>query len=204
MLKRGLILLLLAATQAGCSIEEGVGPYRFTPMTSEAREVLERQKREFLKIEDLKIGDGPLAAWSRRLEANISVKYTDGTLAYEGPLWINIGFDGDVFVYNATNRAGALDYGQPGIWMGLNGMAVGGTRRITIAPKLVDGVLLIKGTFIRKEQLIVEATLTASCIPVLLRAIHLPTSRYMIEREVWCSSSSEPQRSPNDPIWRMY
>ena len=199
-----LALLIVALTQFGCSIEEGVGPYRATPLSDEARRELERDKRELLKLEDIKIGNGPLAAWSRRLEANIVVRYTDGTLAYEGPIWINIGFDGAVFVYNATTKAGALDYGQPGIWMGLNGMAVGGKRRITIAPKLVDGVLLVKGTFIRKEQLIVEATLTASCIPVLLRAIKLPTSRYMIESEVWCSSSSEPERSPSDPIWKLY
>ena len=204
MLKRILILLILALTQFGCSIEEGVGPYRATPLSDEARHELERDKRDLLKLEDIKIGNGPLAAWGRRLEANIEVRYADGTLVYQGPMWINIGFEGAVFVYNATTKAGALDYGQPGIWMGLNGMAVGGARRITITPKLVDGVILVKGTLVRKEQLIVEATLTASCIPVLLRAIKLPTSRYMFEREVWCSSSSEPQRSPGDPIWRLY
>lgn len=204
MLKHALIILILALTQFGCSIEEGVWPYSATPLSDEARHGLERDKRDLLKLEDIKIGNGPLAAWGRRLEANIEVRYADGTLAYQGPMWINIGFDGDVFIYNASDRAGALSYGQPGIWMGLNGMAVGGKRRITIAPKLVDGVLLVKGTFIRKEQLIVEATLTASCIPVLLRAIKLPTSSYMIEREVWCSSSSEPQRVPSDPIWHLY
>lgn len=31
MLKRALIILILALTQFGCSIEEGVGPYRATP-----------------------------------------------------------------------------------------------------------------------------------------------------------------------------
>ncbi|MDN5940541.1 MAG: hypothetical protein L0H94_01550 [Nitrospira sp.] len=61
-----------------------------------------------------------------------------------------------------------------------------------------------KRDFLRKEKIVVQATLTASCIPVLLRAIKLPTSRYMFEHEVWCSSSSEPQRSPSDPIWHMY
>lgn len=181
-----------------------MGPTELLPLSDEARQELEVFKRDFLKIEDLKIGSGPLAAWSRRLEANIEVRYANGTLVYEGPRWINIGFGRAVFVYNATNRADALDYGQPGIWLGLNGMAVGGTRRIIIAPKLVDGVILVKGTLVRKEQLIVQTTLTASCIPVLLRAIKLPTSRYMIEHEVWCSSSSEPQRSPSDPIWRLY
>ena len=210
MLKRVLILMVLALAQTGCSVEEGVGPYRVTPMTDETRQELERQKHESLKIEDIKIGDGPLAAWGRRLKATIEVRYTDGTIAYQGPMWVNIGFDGAVFTLNANNRASALDYGQPGIWLGLNGMAVGGKRRITIAPELVSGGPLIQGVpgyggaDVRKDTLIVEATLTSSCIPVLLRAGHLPTSSYMIEREVWCNDSGEPRHGPNDPIWKFY
>ena len=85
MLKRILILLVLALDQAGCSVEEGVGPYKLTPLTDEGRKELEREKREPLKIEDLKIGDGPLAAWNRRLEADVEVRYTDVTVAYRGP-----------------------------------------------------------------------------------------------------------------------
>ena len=210
MLKYILIIFVLALTQAGCSIEEGVGPYRITPMTDETRQGLERQKRELLKIEDIRVGDGPLAAWGRRLKANIEVRYADGAIAYQGSMWANIGFDGDVFILNANNRAGALDYGQPGVWLGINGMAVGDKRRITISPELVSGGPLIQGVpgyggaDVRKDTLIVEATLTSSCIPVLLRAIHLPTSRYMIEREVWCNDSSEPRRTSSDPIWKVY
>jgi hypothetical protein len=116
----------------------------------------------------------------------------------------------EVFLFTTLTRAEGRARAQEGIWLGLNGMAVGGKRRITIGPGRVYGGLLIKGTpnqrgdFVRKEKLLVEATLTASCIPVLLRPIKLPTSRYMIEREVWCSSSSEPLRSPDDPIWHLY
>ena len=54
MLNRGLILLILAMTQFGCSIEEGVGPYRATPLSDEARHELERDKRDLLKLEDIK------------------------------------------------------------------------------------------------------------------------------------------------------
>ena len=204
MLKRALVILILAMAQTGCSVEEGVGPYKPTPLTDDVRKELERDKRELLKIEDLKIGDGPIAAWGRRLEADIEARYANGTIAYRGPIWINIGFDSAVFLYNATSREGALDYGQAGVWLGLNGMGVGGKRKFTIAPKLVDSNIFVKGVLIRPEQLIVEATLTASCVPVLLRAISLPTSRYIVEQEVWCRSHDEPRRSSSDPIWRFY
>jgi hypothetical protein len=204
MLKRALILLVLALAQAGCSGEEGVGPYKLTPMTNEARQELERDKRELLAIEDLKIGDGPLAAWGRKIEADIEVRYVDGKPVYHGPMWINIGFDGDVFVYNASDRAGALSYGQPGVWLGLNGMAVGGKRRFTVNPKLVDGNLFIRGVYVDEKELIVEATLTASCVPVLLRVVHMTAGRYFIDREVGCRIHDEPRRSPSDPIWQFY
>ena len=78
-------------------------------------------------------------------------------------------------MYNATHRTGALDYGQPGIWLGLNGMAIGGKRRFTIDPKLVSGGVFTIDSQIRHEKLIVEAVLTESCVPILLRAIYLPT-----------------------------
>ena len=210
MLRRVLIYSILVLAQAGCSVEEGVGSYRITSMTDETRQGLERQKRELLKIEDIRIGDGPLAAWGRQLKANIEVRYIGGMIAFQGSMWVNIGFDGDVFILNANNRAGALDYGQPGVWLGLNGMAVGGKRRITIAPELISGGTFIQGVpgypgaDVRKETLIVEATLTASCIPTLLRAIHLPTSRYMIEREIGCRDHGEPRRNSSDPIWKFY
>ena len=209
MVKYILALLILALVQTGCSVEEGVGPYKLTLMTEDNRSQLEGLKREFLHIEDIRIGDGPLAAWGRKVKANIEVRYTDGTIVYEGSISDDVGFDGSVFMYNATQNGGTLS-SQIGVRLGINGMAVGGKRRITIEPKLVDTGPLVKsvpgyrGADVRKDTLIVEATLTSSCIPALLRAIHLPTSRYMIEREVWCNDSIEPRRTSSDPIWKLY
>lgn len=209
MLKRALILLILALGQAGCSVEEGVGPYRSLELTGQDRIQLEELKREFLRIEDIRIGDGPLATWGRRIKANLEVRYTNGTIIYEGSISDDVGFAGSVFSYNATNKAGTLS-NQIGIRLGLNGMAVGGKRRITIQPKLVEAGPLVKsipgygGSDVRKDTLIVEATLTDSCIPTLLRAIQLPTSRYVVEREVGCRDHEEPRRSSSDPIWKLY
>ncbi|MDH4207827.1 MAG: FKBP-type peptidyl-prolyl cis-trans isomerase [Anaerolineae bacterium] len=210
MLKRTLVLLVLSLAQTGCSVEEGVGPYKPTTLTTENREQLEGLKREYLRIEDIRVGDGPLAAWSRRIKANIVVRYTDGTIIYEGSMFDNVGFEGSVFLLNANQTAGALAAEQTGVWLGLNGMAVGGKRKITIQPKLVYGGPFIHGVpgyvgaDVRKDTLIVEATLTASCVPTLMRAIHLPTSRYMVEQEVGCREHAEPRRTPNDPIWKIY
>lgn len=209
MLKRILALLILILAQAGCSIEEGGGAYNPVSLTNESREGLERDKRESLSIEDLKLGNGPLAAWGRKISADIEVRYTNGTVAYRGPMFVYIGFHGDVFIHDATKEAGALSFGQPGIWIGLNGMAVGGKRRITIEPELVSCGLLVQGrrTYedvgVRKEKLIVEATLTASCIPVLLR-VPGPGSGYFIEREIRCREADLPQRAPNAPLWHLY
>ena len=74
MLKYILIIFALALTQAGCSIEEGGGAYNPVPLTDESRQRLERHKRESLSIEDMKVGDGPLAAWGRKIEADIEVR----------------------------------------------------------------------------------------------------------------------------------
>jgi hypothetical protein len=162
----------------------------------------ELDKRDFLTIEDIKLGDGPLAAWGRKIRADIEVRYTDGTVAYNGPIYDYVGFLGSVFIVDASKeRGGFAD--QTGIWLGINGMAVGGKRRITIQPELVtDGLLLLgiqrhQEVGIRKEKLIVEATLTASCIPVLLRGPG-------IEREIRCRDADLPKRDPNAPIWHLY
>lgn len=203
MLKRILILLVLALTQTGCSIEEGGDAYEPVLLTDESRQGLERDKRESLSIEDIKLGDGPLAAWGRKIRAEIDVRYTDGTVAYRGPMFMYIGFHGDVFIHDATKEDSALSFTQPGIWLGINGMAVGGKRHITIERELVGDGLLVHGpqgknrVGVRKEKLIVEATLTASCIPVLLRGPG-------IEREIRCRNADLPQRNPSAPIWRFY
>jgi hypothetical protein len=204
MLKRTLILLTLALAQSGCSFEEGVGAYKPVPITEKVREELEGLKRNFLKIEDLKVGDGPLAVWGRKIRANIEVRYVDGTVAYRGPTFTYVGFIGDVFIQEDTRENGGLAIEQSGIWLGLNGMAVGGKRQITIEPKLVYGGLLISGggrekpVRVRKEKLIVEATLTESCIPILLR---VPV---LIHYEVWCRRSDETKLNPTLPIWHLY
>lgn len=113
-------------------------------------------------------------------------------------MFIYSGFIGSTFIQDAAEKSGGL-VGQAGIWLGLNGMAIGSKRRITIEPRLVSSVL-VRGTYIRHEKLIVEATLTESCVPVLLR---VPV---LIHHEVWCRRSDEPKLNPalNLPIWHLY
>jgi hypothetical protein len=80
---------------------------------------------------------------------------------------------------------------------------LGVSGALPFQPELVTGGLLLLGiqrhqqVGIRGEKLIVEATLTASCIPVLLRGP-------LIEREVRCRDSDLPQRNPGAPIWHVY
>ena len=208
MLKRVLIIFALALSQAGCSIEEGGGAYELIPMTEDGRQLHERDKRDLLQIEDLKLGDGALAAWGRKISADIEVRYTNGTVAYRGPIYDYVGFHGSTFILDAAKDPGAL-VGQAGIWLGLNGMAVGGKRRITIAPELVSSGLLVQGAQgkngvgVRKQKLIVEATLTDSCIPRILRFLRVGSSHF-IEQEIWCHDADLPKRDPGDPIWHFY
>jgi hypothetical protein len=78
MLKRTLILLILALTQWGCDVDYGENRYPLEIWNlEEVRPRLEREKREFLKIEDLQVGNGAIASWGRRLEAEIEVRYAD-------------------------------------------------------------------------------------------------------------------------------
>ena len=211
MLKRVLILLVLALAQAGCTTDEGGTMFQPVPLTSEDRERIERLKREFLKLEDLQIGDGPVAAWGRKISADIEVRYTDGTLIYRGPAYAYLGMKGGIMIHNNLRESGALSLEQRGLILGLNGMAVRGKRRITIQPKLVcesygteeanpkaTCSLIIGRAAVRKEQLIVEATLTDSCIPVFL---FIPV---IYHGEFRCRNSETPQRDPSAPIWRFY
>ena len=218
MLKRTLILLILALTQAGCTTEDGGAMYQPFPLSAEGRQVWERFKKDLLKIEDLKIGDGPVAARGRKVSADIGVRYTDGTLAYQGPSFSFWGMQGDVFIHNNMHRSGALSLEQSGIILGLNGMAVGGKRRITVSPGLVcftgriedaskganphGTCLLVTGdknnVSVREETLIVEATLTESCIPAFL---YIPM---IYQGELRCHASETPQRDSSAPIWHIY
>ncbi len=63
MLKRALILLIVALAQAGCSQSgENIGPYYIAPFPEEGRLLREAEKRDGLQLEDLTIGTGPGAA----------------------------------------------------------------------------------------------------------------------------------------------
>ena len=215
MLKPIVVLLALMLIQSGCSVfgeytDEIYQPY---PPLEKERQELERLKREFLQIEDLKIGRGPLAAYGRKITADVIVRYAgDGALAYEGPVLAYWGIDGATFIHNSLRAPGLLSLvSQPGILLGLNGMAVGGTRRFTIAPKLVCAIYgteeanprisckLATGSKdivkVRKEVLTVEATLTGACAPL---------SRVGRRSEDFCRDFDQPQREAGDPIWRFY
>ena len=217
MFKPLVVLLTLILTQSGCSIfaEYTDEIYRPFPPLEKERQELERLKREFLQIEDLKIGTGPLAAYGRKITADVVIRYAgDGTLAYEGPVLTYFGIDGAPFIHNSLRKAGLLSFDHPGILLGLNGMAVGGKRRFTIAPKLVcgwwDGPNEAApqktcgladpgkngfGGMVRKESLMVEATLTGACAPL---------SRVGRRTEDLCRDFDRPTLEPGDPIWRVY
>ena len=88
-------MLALALSQWGCDINYGENLSPLKPWNlEEVRSRLEREKREFLKIEDLEVGKGPIASWGRRLKAEIEVRYADdGTTIYKGPVVTYVGFE---------------------------------------------------------------------------------------------------------------
>ena len=206
MLKRTLILLILALSQWGCDV--GHGDPSLSWNLDEVRSRLEREKRQFLMIEDLQVGNGAIASWRRRLKAEIEVRYAeDRTIIYKGPIVTYFGFKGLLpeFLHDRV----MLEWiGQAGIQLGLNGMAVGGKRRITISPELVcvgrdtSCYLLqfVNEIRIRKSALVVEATLTESCSP-------LPFSwrakeRFWLDRGIVCHREREPKAGGAD--WHIY
>lgn len=214
-----LTLLILALAQWGCVSKESKN---FHPIafTQRGIDFNERLKREVLQLEDLTIGKGPIAAAGRRVVAKITVRYRDDTLVYRGPMVTYWGTMEAVWIENGSLEPSLLSLDQTGIAVGLNGMAVGGKRRIIVPPNLVCysgsvgdsldkgedpgrycGLILpyeFKGgaaTF--KKTLIVEATLTASCRPVFPQIGPF----YIGER---CRDSDNPVRYPSDRIWRFY
>ena len=211
MLKRALIFLILTLTQAECYFDSG-DRYQSNPLSNQGRPEIERLKRELIQIEDLKIGDGPLAAWGRKIVADIQVRYYEGTVVYQGPVFALTGFKN-------CPECGILDddalIGQPGIELGLNGMAVGGKRRIIADRRLVCDALqedsdpqarcnLIGYRHhhpVRKDNLIVEATLKEACIP-----IKLETNIWYIgvNMDIWCREEDTPRLDPTLPIWHVY
>ena len=192
MLKRILVVVVLFLFQLGCSFS--TEPYEPADMTQDARLEVETLKRDFLKIEDLVLGDGPVAAWNRRIEAVLDVRYADGTVVFQGPIFYYVGFatmpDGGAYDGRHLNSR------QRGIRLGINGMTVGGRRRITVAPQLTCAKegrdpdpkyscdLVGPGNFgprtrVRQEPLIVEVELTESCIPIKLKPPSGPCSGTM-------------------------
>ena len=215
MLKHTLILLAIALTQWGCDIDYGENLSPLKPWNlEEVRSRLEREKREFLKIEDLQVGNGAVASWGRRLNAEIEVRYADdGTVKYKGPIVTYVGFKGllpdyleDRFMLQFTDQAG--------IELGLNGMAVGGRRRITISPELVCGgtnkgcyLLRPERQFVNeigisKKALVVEATLTESCAPVRFRWRDNGGFLTLVDVGAGCRTKAEPKAGGSD--WHIY
>ena len=179
----------------------------------EVRSRLEREKREFLKIEDLQVGNGAVASWGRRLNAEIEVRYADdGTTIYKGPVVTYVGFKGLLASY-LPDRFMLNFSGQAGIQLGFNGMAVGGRRRITISPELVcDGpdagcyLLRPERQFvneirIRKSVLVVEATLTESCAPLRFRW-RADSAFTLVDVGAGCRTKAEPKVGGSD--WHIY
>ena len=100
-------------------------------------------------------------------------------------------------------------------------MAEGGRRRFTVDRELVcdnlgkdaDERALCNLVFpdwhisnvieVHKQDLIVDATLTDSCIPMIFRAIRMGGS-YVIFRQVGCRDSETPKLDPSFPIWHIY
>jgi hypothetical protein len=224
MLKSILIVFIVSfgLTQGACAMDEGDPMYEPAPVSAQHILGAERSKRELLQLEDLRIGDGPVAAWGRKISADIEVQYADGTPIYQGPAYAYYGMNGTVTIHNSLRKSSTLSRQQEGIILGLNGMAVGGKRRITVSPGLVcyQGAIgestnqganlkvtcgLVGGSrkedggmAVRKETLVVDATLTESCIPVFL---FIPV---IYHGEFRCRASEIPQRDPSAPIWRFY
>ena len=216
MLKHILILLILAMT--GCSQSgQNIGPYYISPFPEEGRLLREAAKRDGLRLEDLTVGTGPVAARGRRLIADVEARYTDGTVVYRGTIITYPGFGVDLL--NSISDSRLLSMTQEGIDLGLNGMAVGGRRRITIDRKLVCANIAedsppnafcyltrasIKDrTEVRKQTLIVEATLTESCNPVITWQALYMFGDYMIKLQA-CREEPLPHITPDTPIWHYY
>lgn len=200
MTKKLLVLLALAFSNSGCEAEDIYHPAELTSMD---RESIEREKRELLKLEEIQIGSGAIAAWGRKVVANIRVwQGNNGEVIYQGPVVAYTGF----WEILSLDIPEFLPYHQREIILGLNGMAIGGKRRMMIDPSLVcEGSrsqanpkmfcnLINRGVPVRKEQLIVEATLTESCIPV---GTVMSSALGRKTKETGCRRSDFPQRDPS-------
>ena len=214
MLARLLIVGLLALAQTGCDAKLDTGLYPWSIHNLDTvRKRLEQEKRDFVKTVDEQVGQGSLAAWGRRISADVDIRYADGSVVYKGPLVVYSGFH--VALYNALMDSRLLSSTQDGIELGLNGMAVGGKRRITIEPEVVcqhpkdEWCRLLSDKFghnplgVRRERLIVEATLTESCAPVIFQALAV-NGTHFIQKQVWCRSLETPRIDSTVPPWHVY
>jgi hypothetical protein len=118
MLQRTLCLLLLVLSQTSFFIYDEDRTYQPIPFQPKIVESYERLKRELLQIEDTKVGDGPIAAAGRRVAAEITVRYSDGTLVYEGPAVTYWGIIGDTFIHNSPREPYMMSLDQTGIVLG--------------------------------------------------------------------------------------
>ena len=214
MLTRLLLILFLALTQTGCDakLDTGLFPWEVWSLDT-VRSRLEQEKRDFVKTVDEQVGQGSLAAWGRRIKADVDIRYADGTVVYNGPLVLYSEFH--IALYNTIMEPHHLHSSQGGIELGLNGMAVGGKRRIIIEPEVVcqnpkdEGCLLLSDKFghnptlVRRERLTVEATLTESCAPVIFQALAV-NGTHFIQKQVWCRNLDTPRIDPTVPPWHVY
>jgi hypothetical protein len=214
MLKRILILFVLTLTQTGCDAKLDTGLYPWSVRSLDhVRQRLEQEKRDSVKTVDEQVGQGSLAAWGRRISADMDIRYADGSVVYKGPIVVYSEFH--IALYNALMDSRLLSSTQDGIELGLNGMAVGGKRRITIEPEVVcqnpkdEGCLLLSDKFghnptlVRRDRLIVEATLTESCAPTIFQALY-KNGTHIINKQVWCHSLETPRIDPAAPPWHVY
>lgn len=215
MLKRILVCLILGLTQTGCDAKFGTNlyPWEVRVLGDMQRSSIEREKRDFVKTVDEQIGRGSLAAWGRRISADVDIRYADGSVVYKGPIVLYSGFH--IALDDVITEPRHLYFGQTGIELGLNGMAVGGKRRITIEPELVcqdpqvKGCLLLSDEFghnpvgVRRERLTLEATLTDSCAPTIFQAFYV-NETHIINMHVWCRSQDTPRIDHFAPPWHLY
>lgn len=210
MVTRLLLIAAVSLVHLGCNAEEIYNP---VILSQSGRTQLEREKRELLRIVEDRVGQGPLASWSgRKISADINVWYADKTLVYKGRVLAYVGFMETVGLQDSMAERELLPLFQRGILLSLNGMAIGDKRRILVDPGLVCTQIggeanpeascrLIEGVTVRKEQLIVEATLTESCIPV---GTVMSSALGHKTKETGCRRTDFPQRDPSAPIWHIY
>lgn len=215
MLAQLLIVGLFALAQTGCDAKLDTGLYPWSVRSLDyVRQRLEQEKRDSVKTVDEQVGQGSLAAWGRRISADVDIRYADGSVVYKGPIILYSGFH--IALDNTIMEPRHLSLPHDGIELGLNGMAVGGKRRITVEPEVVcqdpkdEGCLLLSDKFghnplgVRRERLTVDATLTKSCAPVIFQALAV-TSTHFIQKQVWCRSLETPPRiDPAAPPWHVY